>query len=101
MNINQMMKQAQQMQAKMEKAQAELAVKEYTHEVNGAVKIVANGNKEILNIEIDADLLEADNKEILQDMILVALNETFLKIDEEANEMMSKATGNLKIPGLF
>lgn len=101
MNINQMMKQAQQMQAKMEKAQAELAVKEYEHEVNGAVKIVANGNKEILNIDIDADLLEADNKEILQDMILVALNETFLKIDEEANEVMAKATGNLKIPGLF
>lgn len=99
MNINQMMKQAQQMQAKVTAAQAELEQKEFEHEVNQAVKVRVNGNKELLKLDIDADLLEPDNKEILEDMIVVAMNDVFKQVDTVTEELMSKATGNMKIPG--
>ena len=99
MNINQMMKQAQQMQAKVEKAQAELEKKEFEHEAQ-AIKVKVNGRKEILSIDIDADLLEEDNKEILEDMLVVALNDVFVKVDNETEALMSKATGNMKLPGM-
>lgn len=99
MNINQMMKQAQQMQAKIEKAQAELEQKEFEHEAQ-AIKVKVTGKKEILSIDIDADLLEEDNKEILEDMLVVALNDVFNEVDSETEALMSKATGNMKIPGM-
>ncbi|WP_423363578.1 YbaB/EbfC family nucleoid-associated protein [Mycoplasma sp. P36-A1] len=99
MNINQMMKQAQQMQAKVAKAQAELEEKEFEKEVNQAVKVKVNGKKQVLKVEIDEDLLEADNKEILEDMIVVALNDVFKEVDTLTDELMTKATGNMKIPG--
>lgn len=101
MNINQIMKQAQEMQKKAEQAQEKLAKSEYEHEVNQALKVKVNGNKEVLKLEIDKDLLEPDNKEVLEDMIVVAFNEVFKKVDEDTNEVMAKATGNLNIPGLF
>jgi len=99
MNINQMMKQAQQMQAKVAKAQAELESTEFEHE-NQGIKIEMTGRKEVLNIEIDPDLMEEDNKEILEDLLVVALNDLINKIDEETDAIMSQATGNLKIPGM-
>lgn len=100
MDINKMMKQAQQMQANMSKAQAELEAREYEHEVNSALKVKVNGAKEVLKVEIDEDLLEADNKEILEDMIVVALNDVFNQVDQDAQAVMSKATGGMKIPGM-
>lgn len=100
MDINKMMKQAQQMQANVEKAQRELEAKEYEHEVNNAVKVKVTGAKDVLKIEIDEDLLEADNKEILEDMIVVAFNDVFRQVDKDAEAIMSKATGNMKLPGM-
>lgn len=100
MDINKMMKQAQQMQAKVMQAQQELESKEYEHDVNQAIKVKVNGKKEILALDIDADLLEADNKEILEDMIVVALNTVFKEVDSETEAVMSKATGNMKLPGM-
>lgn len=101
MNINQIMKQAQEMQQKAQKAQEKLAAQEYEHEVKQALKVKVNGNKEVLKIEIADDLLEPDNKEVLEDMLVVAFNDVFKKVDHDANEAMEKATGNLNIPGLF
>lgn len=98
MNINQMMKQAQQLQAKVEKAQAELLEKEYTQTTQG-ITIKVNGGKEVQSIDIDVDLLEADNKEILEDMLVVAFNEVFNQVDDDSEAIMAKATGNMKIPG--
>lgn len=98
MNINQMMKQAQQLQAKVEKAQAELLQKEYEQTTQG-ISIKVNGGKEVQSIDIDVDLLEADNKEILEDMLVVAFNEVFNKVDADSDAVMAKATGNMKIPG--
>lgn len=100
MDINKMMKQAQQMQAKVMQAQQELEAKEYEYEVNQAVKVKVSGKKDILSLDIDVDLLEADNKEILEDMIVVALNDVFKEIDAETEAVMSKATGNMKLPGM-
>lgn len=100
MDINKMMKQAQQMQAKVMQAQQELEAKEYEYEVNQAVKVKVSGKKDILSLDIDVDLLEADNKEILEDMIVVALNDVFKQIDAETEAVMSKATGNMKLPGM-
>ncbi|MDF9866781.1 DNA-binding YbaB/EbfC family protein [Bacilli bacterium PM5-3] len=99
MNINQMMKQAQQMQANVKKAQDELEKKEFEHEVQG-IKVKVSGSKQVLSVNIDADLLDEDNKEILEDMLVVALNDVFAKVDQETEAIMSKATGNMKIPGL-
>ncbi|MGL4382114.1 MAG: YbaB/EbfC family nucleoid-associated protein [Bacilli bacterium] len=99
MNINQMMKQAQQMQTKMAKVQAELEAMEFKHEVNGALSIVVNGAKQVLKIDINQDLLEADNKEILEDMLLIGLNEVLQEVDLKTEQDMAKVTGNLKMPG--
>lgn len=99
MDINKMMKQAQQMQAKMAKAQAELEESEFEHTFQ-AIKVKVNGKKQLLAIEIDSDILEADNKEILEDMLLVAINDVFEQVDEKTESLMSKATGNMKIPGM-
>ena len=99
MNINQMMKQAQQMQAKVEQAQAELESREFAFETQG-IKIKMLGNKTILGIDIDKDLLDEDNKEILEDMLMVAINGIIGNVEAETNRIMSEATGNFKIPGM-
>lgn len=102
MNINMLMKQAQQMQAKAAKLEKELAAKEYTKSANGgAIEIKATGAKQITAITIDEDLLEKDNKEILEDMLLVALNELLNEINEDSEAAMAKISGGMKVPGLF
>ncbi|MDR1782102.1 MAG: YbaB/EbfC family nucleoid-associated protein [Bacilli bacterium] len=98
MDINKMMKQAQQMQAKIEKAQAELESSEFSKITQG-IDVKAYGNKQIISIDIDNELM--DDVEMLQDMIVVAINELFKDIDDETTKLMQGATGNLNIPGLF
>ena len=91
--MQQMVMQMQKAQRELQKAQAELAEK--TFEVNkaGLVKITVNGNKEILSIEIEEDGFEADNKEMIQDLIKDGLNELFAKIDEEYAAIEQKIAG--------
>lgn len=101
MNIQKMMQEAQKMQAKVEKAQNELENKEFQHEINQSIKFKLNGKKEILSIDIDSELLEPDNKDILEDMLMLGLNDIMSKIDEESEAIMGAATGNMSIPGLF
>lgn len=102
MNINQLMKQAKKMQAKMAELQAELEQKTVESSAGGGmVKVIANGKYEILSITIDPEVVNAEDIEMLQDLILAAVNDALRKAQEMVAEEMSKITGGLKIPGLF
>ena len=102
MNINQLMKQAKKMQAKMAELQAELEQKTVESSAGGGmVKVIANGKQEILSITIDPEVVNAEDIEMLQDLILAAVNDALRKAEEMVAEEMNKLTGGLKIPGLF
>ena len=93
MNMQQMMAQAQKMQRELRKAQAELEAKEFVISKGGAVTVTVLGNKEIKAINIDADAFDADNKEMVEEMIAMAINEAFEKIDEESEAINERITG--------
>lgn len=99
-----MQKQLQQMQAvqrRMEMAQAEIEEKEVqTTAGGGAVTVTVSGKKEITRLEIKPEVVDPDDVEMLQDLIIVAVNEGLRQIDEISNAEMSKITGGLGIPGL-
>jgi DNA-binding YbaB/EbfC family protein len=95
-------KQARDMQAKMAAAQQELAGK--TVEVNtggGMVKVTANGLSELISLHIDPELINMQDKGILEDLILGAVNEVQRKANDLRQEEMAKLTGGLNIPGMF
>ena len=98
MNMQQMMAQAQKMQRELKKAQAELAQKEFVITKGGAVTVTVLGNKEIKAVDIDKDAFEPDNKEMIEEMIALAINEAFEKIDEESEAINERITGQ---PGGF
>ena len=101
-NWKNLMKEAQKMQAKIAKMQEEL--KEKTVEASsggGMVKVVCNGQQEIIDIEIEPELLEEKDVEMLQDLVLAAVNEALRRSREIADEEMGKITGGLNLPGLM
>jgi DNA-binding YbaB/EbfC family protein len=101
MDINKLMKQAQQMQAKMAKAQEELESKEVTAEVGGGqVQVVMNGKHRLKSITIAPESLDPDDIEFLQDLIVAAVNEGAKNVDALVEEEMGSVTGGLNIPGL-
>jgi DNA-binding YbaB/EbfC family protein len=94
--------QMQAMQKRMEEAQAEIETREVeTTAGGGAVKVKVSGKKEVLSIEISPDALDPDDVEMLQDLIVVAVNEGLRQIDEISQGEMGKLTGGLSIPGLI
>lgn len=97
MNMQAMLKQAQALQKDMMKAKEEIDNTEFTGE-SSFVKVVVKGTKEVSSIKIDAESLDSDDIEALQDMLVVAINSANKKIDAETEKKMSKY-GN--IPGLF
>lgn len=98
----QLMKQANQMQMKMKKAQEELAKKEYeASSGGGAVKVKVNGDHLITSLTIDAEVMKSGDVEILQDMILSAANEAIKTAKDTSSKEMEKITGGLNIPGMF
>jgi len=102
MNMNQLMKQAQKMQQQMAEAQESLAGQSIeVSSGGGAVKVVINGEKKIQELTISPDVVDADDVEMLQDLVMSAVNEAIRQIDETASAQMSKLTGGLNIPGLF
>lgn len=102
MDINGLMRQAQSMQKQMQKKQKEVEEKEFVVSSNGgAIVITIKGDKTVLNVEIDEDLLDKDNKEMFQEMITIAMNEAISKVEEEMSAAMQGATGGMNIPGLF
>ncbi|MDP4099217.1 YbaB/EbfC family nucleoid-associated protein [Paenibacillus sp. P96] len=101
-NMNQMMKQVKKMQEQMLKAQEQLGEKVVEGTSGGGVVTVqANGHKKILSIAIKPEAVDPDDVEMLQDLVLTAVNDALVKADEVANNDMSKFTGGMKIPGLF
>ena len=98
MNMQQMMAQAQRMQRELKKAQAELAAKEFVVSKGGAVTVTVLGDKSIKSVNIDADAFDADNKDMVEEMIALAINEAFEKIDAEAEAINERITGQ---PGGF
>lgn len=101
-NMGKMMKQVQKMQADMAKLQEELANKTVSATAGGGVvEVVANGKQEIVSIKISPDAVDPDDVEMLEDLVLAAVNEALRQAQEMAAGEMSKITGNLKIPGLF
>jgi DNA-binding YbaB/EbfC family protein len=98
MNINQMMKQAQQAQDRLQKQMAELRVEGAAG--GGMVTVVVNGAKQVQSIRIDPEVVSKDDVEMLQDLIVAAINDAQRKVDEQLGHSMSGLLGGLKIPGL-
>jgi hypothetical protein len=97
-----MMKQAQKLQSKMLKLQEELAEKTVeTASGGGMVKVVANGRQQIVSIQIEKEVIDPDDVEMLQDLILAAINDALAKSQEMVSGEMSKLTGGINIPGMM
>ncbi len=100
-NIGSLMKQAQKMQAQIAKVQEELAGKTIEASSGGGmVMVVVNGKQEVVSIKIEPEVIDANDKEMLQDLVVAAVNEALRKSQEMVSEEMSKITGGLQIPGL-
>ncbi|WP_024622599.1 YbaB/EbfC family nucleoid-associated protein [Metaclostridioides mangenotii] len=101
-NMNQLMKQAQKMQENMQKAQEELESKELEASVGGgAVTVKINGKKEIIDIKIKPEVVDPDDIEMLQDLVLSAVNQAIKSVEDIQANQMNKLTGGMNIPGLF
>ena len=98
MNIKQLMKQAQQMQEQMQRKVAEIKVEGSAG--GGMVKAEMGGNKELLSITIDKEAVDPNDVEMLQDLVLAAVNEAVRKVDEEMQSQMGAMTGGMKMPGM-
>ena len=101
-SMQKQLQQVQAMQRQMENLQAELEEKEITTTAGGgAISVTMNGKKEITELKLDKDVVDPDDVEMLQDLIIAAVNEGIRQIEETANNEMGKITGGLNIPGLF
>jgi len=100
-NMQQLMKQAQKMQAEIMKQQEELAKTIYTASSGGGmVTIEMNGQFEVISLKIDPQVVDPEDVEMLEDLILAAIQEVINKVNEASNSVMSKVTVGINIPGL-
>ena len=101
-NMNNMMKQVQKMQQDMAKLQSELEEREVEATAGGgAVKVVATGKKTILSIKIDPEVIDEDDIEMLDDLVLAAVNEAIVIAEDMVNTEMGKIPGGMNIPGFM
>ena len=101
-NMGGMMKQVQKMQKEMAELQEKLEEKEIEASAGGgAVTAVANGKKHVVSITIDEDVVDPDDIEMLQDLVLAAVNEALRSAEDYVSKEMQKITGGMNIPGLF
>lgn len=99
MNMQALMQQAQKMQREMEKAQKDLEAKEFEIiSAGGGIKVIITGKKLIKNIEIDEDIIDPEEKEMLQDMIVVAINEAISKVVSEEQKIVARQQANMRLP---
>jgi DNA-binding YbaB/EbfC family protein len=98
MNIQSMMQQAKEMQERLQQQMAELRVEATAG--GGMITVVVNGTKQVLSITIDPEVVSKDDVEMLQDLIVAAVNDANRKVDAQIGESMSGLMGGLKIPGL-
>ncbi len=101
-NMKNMMKQAQQLQAKMARMQEEMAEKTIEASAGGGmVKVVANGKQEVVSLHIEKEVVDPEDVDMLQDLILAAVNEALVQSQKMVSDEMSKLTGGMNIPGLM
>lgn len=98
MNIQSMMKQAQEMQERLKKQMADMRVEATAG--GGMVTVVVNGVKQLQSIKIDPEVVSKEDVEMLQDLIVAAVNDAGRKVDEQLGQSMSGLLGGMKIPGL-
>ena len=103
-NMNNLMKQAQRMQRQMEEQQAELENKEFSATAGGGVvEVTVTGKREVSKVKIDPEAVDPDDVEMLEDLLVAAVNEALEKVDAETTSALSKFTGGMGggMPGLF
>ena len=101
-NMGNLLKKAQQLQERMVKLQEELGEKTIeTSSGGGMVTIIANGKQEIVSVKIDPEVVNADDVEMLEDLILAAINDALHQAKQMVSEEMAKLTGGVSIPGMF
>ena len=101
-NMNQMMKQAQKLQAKMAKMQEEVAEKTVEGSSGGGmVNVVANGKQQVVSIKIEKEVVDPEDIEMLQDLVTAAVNDALNKSQEMVSKAMGQVTGGMNIPGLM
>ncbi|MDD6704285.1 MAG: YbaB/EbfC family nucleoid-associated protein [Acutalibacteraceae bacterium] len=101
-NQGNMMKKIQQMQEDMTRIQEEIEATEFTSSVGGgAVEVTVNGSHEVLSIKMQPDVVDPEDIEMLEDLLISALNESIKKANDAMDQGMEKAKGGLSIPGLF
>ena len=101
-NMANLMKQAQKMQRQMEEQAKEMETKEFSAR-GGAVEVTVSGSKKILKVKLDEEVVDPDDVEMLEDLLVAAVNEALEKVDAETTSAMSKFTGGMGggMPGLF
>ena len=98
-NLGQMMKQAQEMQSKMSEMQDKLSELEVTGSSGGGlIEITMSGKHQVKALKIDESLVDKDDREVLEDLIIAAINDARAKVDKAVNEKMSELTGGLQLP---
>jgi DNA-binding YbaB/EbfC family protein len=96
-----LLRQAQQLQARLAKAQEELGnITVEGTSGGGAVKVLIDGHQKVHSVEISAEVINAEDAELLQDLVMAAMNEAVAKSQELANKHLGRVTGGLNIPGL-
>ena len=103
-NMANLMKQAQKMQRQMEEQAKEMETKEFSATAGGgAVEVTVSGSKKILKVKLDEEVVDPDDVEMLEDLLVAAVNEALEKVDAETTSAMSKFTGGMGggMPGLF
>jgi DNA-binding YbaB/EbfC family protein len=98
-NMGNLMKQAQQMQANMQRAQAEIAAMEVTGEAGGGMaKVVMTGKHEVRRVTLDPSLISGDDKDMLEDLVAAAVNDAVQKVERMSQEKMAKLMGGMNLP---
>ena len=98
-NMNNLLKQAQRMQRQMEESQKEMETKEFSATSGGgAVEVFVTGKREVTKINLKEEVVDPEDIEMLQDLIIAAVNEALRKVDEESQNSMSKLTGGMGLP---
>src|SRR5688572_33027622 len=98
-NIGNLMKQAQQMQANVQRVQAEIAALEVTGEAGGGMaKVVMTGKHEVRRVQLDASIVSSDDKEMLEDLVAAAINDAVQKVERMTQEKMSNVMGVMNLP---
>ena len=101
-NMANLMKQAQRMQRQMEEQQKELEAKEFTATAGGgAVEVTVSGKREVLKVKLAEEVVDPDDIEMLEDLIVAAVNEAMRKAGQESENQLGALTGGLNIPGMF